>query len=172
MVVRGKSHAGLMAVESPRIKGYSARSGETAKVVPLGIEQDLDGVGTSRDIERKNCDTRVWLVGLLSGLELRGIGGANGVEFLESDTSGRVQNLHLKRPASELESRIGTVDGDRGICMHAPGNGGLNVSDLVLEQDLASAVNEADTSLDRPVEVVSPGKQRILANVRTLRMQR
>jgi len=139
-----------MAVKSPGIKSNSAGSDETAEVVPLGIEQDLDGVGASRDIERKNCDTRVWLIGLLSSLELRGVGGANGFEFLESDARRRVQDLHLKRLASKFEGRIGTVEGDRCIGVHTPRNGGLNVIDLVLEQDLTSAVNEADTSFDVP----------------------
>ena len=139
-----------MTGESPGIKSNSAGGDETVEAVPLRIEQDLDGVGTSRDIERKYRDTRVWLVGFLSRLELRGVGGANGVEFLESDARRRVQELHLERLASELEGRIGTVEGDRSVGVHTPGNGGLNVSDLVLEQDLASAVNKADTSLDIP----------------------
>jgi len=165
-------HARLMTVKGPGIKSNSAWGGETTEVVPLGIEQDLDGVGTSRNIERKYCDTRVRLVRCLSSLELRGVGGANGVEFLESDARRSVQDLHLQCLASELEGRIGTVDGDRSIGVHSPGNSGLNVSDLVLEQDLASAVKEADTSLDGPGKAVSPNKQRIRVNARTPRMQR
>ncbi len=145
-----------MTVEGPGIKSNSAGGGETTEVVPLGIEQDLDGVGTSRDIERKYRDTRVRLVSFLPSLELRGIGGANGVEFLESDAGRRVQDLHLKRLASELEGRICTIDGDRSIGVHTPRNGRLNVGDLVLEQDLASAVNEADTPLDIPGKGISP----------------
>lgn len=160
-----------MAVKSPGVKSNSAGSDETAEVVPLWIEQDLDGVGTGRDIERENCDTRVWLIGLLSSLELRGVGRADGVEFLESDTRRRVQDLHLKRLASKLEGRVGTVDGDRCIGVHTPRNGGLNVINLVLKQDLTSTVDEADTSLDVPGKAVS-SKQRIPVNVRTLRMQR
>lgn len=145
-----------MTVEGPGIKSNSAGGGETTEVVPLGIEQDLNGVGTSRYIERKHCDTRVRLVSFLPSLELRGIGSANGVEFLESDARRGVQDLHFKRLASELKGRIGTVDGDRSIGVHTPGNGRLNVRDLVLEQDLASAVNEADTSLDIPGKAISP----------------
>lgn len=145
-----------MTVEGPGVKGNSAGGGKTTEVVPLGIEQDLNGVGTSRYIERKYCDTRVRLVSFLPSLELRGICGANGVEFLESDTRRGVQDLHFKRLASELKGRIGTIDGDRSIGVHTPGNGRLNVGDLVLEQDLASAVNEADTSLDVPGKAISP----------------
>jgi len=145
-----------MTVEGPCIKSNGAGGGETTEVVPLGIEQDLDGVGTSRDIERKYRDTRVRLVRCLPRLERRGVGRANGVEFLESDARRGVQDLYLKRLASELEGRIGTVDGDRSIGVHTPGNGGLNVGDLVLEQDLASAVNKADTSLDVPEKAISP----------------
>lgn len=152
----GNMHARLMTVESPGIKSNSAGGGETTEVVPLGIEQDLDGVGTSRDIERKHRDTRVRLVRCLCGLELRGVGSANWVEFLENDARRGVQNLHLKRLASELEGRIGTIDSDRSIGVHTPRNGGLNVCDFVLEQDLASAINEADTSLDVPGKAISP----------------
>ena len=148
-------HAQLMTVERPGIKGNSAGGGETTEVVPLRIEQDLNGVGTSRYIERKHTDTRVRLVSCLPGLELWGIGGANGVEFLESDARRGVQDLHFKRLASELKGRIGTVDGDRSIGVHSPGNGRLNVGDLVLEQDLASTINEADTSLDAPRKAIS-----------------
>ena len=132
----------------------------------------MDGVGASRDIERKNCDTRVWLIGLLSSLELRCVGGANGIEFLESDPRRRVQDLHLEGFASKLEGRIGTVDGDRCIGVHTPRDSGLNVIDLVLKQDLASTVNKADTSFDVPGKAVSPSEQRIPGNARTLRMQR
>ena len=145
-----------MTVEGPGIQSNSAGGGETTEVVPLGIEQDLDGVGTSRDIERKYRNTRVRLVGFLPSLELRGIGGANRVEFLESDAGRGVQDLHLKRLASELKGRICTVDGDCSIGVHTPGNGRLNVGDLVLEQDLASAVNEADTPLDITGKAISP----------------
>src|SRR6267154_4639136 len=92
----GKTHARLMTVEGPRIKSNSAGGGETTEVVPLGIEQDLDGVGTSRDIERKYRDTRVRLVSFLPSLELRGMGGANGVCLLEVEAGGGAQVLHLK----------------------------------------------------------------------------
>jgi hypothetical protein len=151
-------HARLMTVKGPGIQSNGAGGGETTEVVPLGIEQDLNGVGTSRDIERKYRDTRVGLVRCLPSLELRGVGGTNRVEFLESDTRRRVQDLYLKSLASKRQGCIGTVDGDRSISVHTPGNSGLNVSDLVLEQDLASAVNEADTSLDVPGKAVSPSK--------------
>ena len=164
-------HARLIAVKSPGIKSNSTGSDETAEVVPLWIEQDLNGVGTGRDIERENCDTRVWLIGFLSSLELRGVGRADGVEFLENDARRRVQDLHLKRLASKLEGRVGTIDSDCCIGVHTPRNGGLNVIDLVLKQDLTSTVDEADTSLDVPGKAVS-SKQRIPVNVRTLRMQR
>ena len=161
-----------MTVESPGIKSNSARRDEAIEVVPLGIEQDLEGVCTSSDIKRKYRDTRVWLVGLLSSLKLRGVGGANRVEFLESNASRRVQDLHLKRLVSELEGCVGAINGDRSIGVHTPGNGGLSISDLVLEQDLASAVNEADTSLDGSGKAISPSNQWIRVNARTSHMQR
>jgi hypothetical protein len=166
-----KRHARLIAGERPGIKGNSTGSDEATEAVPLGIEQDLNSVGTSRNIERKHRNAGVWLVGLLSRLELRGVGRANRIKFLENDARRRVRDLHFEGLASELEGRIGTIDGDRSVGVHTPGNGGLNVSDLVLEQDLASAVNEPDAPLDVPSKAVSPSKRQIRANAHTLRMQ-
>ena len=77
------------------------------------------------------------------GSELDWVGLSKG------GTGRRAQNLGLEALTTEFQSSSGTsaVDRDRGVGLHTPLNLGTGSRDIILQQDLLSAVDESNSSV-------------------------
>lgn len=106
------------------------------------------GRGARRDAQAEHGDSRVRLISFLACLECRGVGSSDRVYYCPRDSSRRADELNLQFLAVELEVSVVTVDGDSSVGMHAPVSDSGGASDLVLHQELFTAVEEPDTTLD------------------------
>lgn len=146
-----------MTCRRPSAQRDEGRSDKAGEAVPLRVEEDLDGGkgGRSGDVQGKDGHPWVRLVRLLASLELRSIGSTLGLESLPSDASWWIDELNLEILATECQVGVVSVDCDSGIGVHTPVSSGGDTSQLVLEQNLLPAVDEADTTLDVGTEVGS-----------------
>lgn len=99
---------------------------------PLWVEQNLQLVASSREVDNDNRDTRVILIRVPSRCSwiTRQTGSGHSGDV---GSAGRVENLHLHRLAIESEGGGGSsgVDADGRVGVHAPHDGTRRV-DFIL----------------------------------------
>lgn len=135
-----------MRINGPRGKGHGSRFHIVAgrQAIPLRREQNLEGVLSSREVDRQHSDARVRLICRVRW-QGRVVGIANWLRCPESSAAGRVENLDLQllRSNCQIRDRPFWIDGC--VCVHPPLDGGGSL-DLVLKQHLPPLVQHSDTT--------------------------